>query len=82
MNVAVQPLTELWWGGLLSSTTAKILLLFLFKKSLKSYQLLFMKSLSIILFFLGYTVIIMQCSLQIVGVLNTIYHFTYVEYLL
>tara|TARA_B100000609_G_C17195345_1_gene424875 strand:+ start:983 stop:1672 length:690 start_codon:yes stop_codon:yes gene_type:complete len=51
MNVAVQPLSELWWAGLLSSTLAIILLLFLFKKSLKSYQLLFMKTLSIMLFF-------------------------------
>ena len=51
MNVAVQPLSELWWGGLISSTSAIIFLLLLFKKSLKSYQLLFMKSLSIMLFF-------------------------------
>ena len=68
MNVAVQSLSELWWGGLISSTSAIIFLLLLFKKSLKSYQLLFMKSLSIMLFFLGFMVIIMQCSFQIAGV--------------
>ena len=51
MNVAVQPLSELWWGGLISSTSAILFLLLLFNKSLKSYQLLFMKSLSIMLFF-------------------------------
>ena len=51
MNVVVEPLSQLWWVGLISSTIGIALLLLLFKKPLQSYQLPFMKTLSIILFF-------------------------------
>ena len=51
MHVVVEPLSQLWWGGLLSSSIVIILLLLLFKKLLHAYQLLFMKTLSLMLFF-------------------------------
>ena len=49
MHVVIEPLSQIWWGGVFSSFTI-ILLLFLFKKILKAYQLLFMKILSLMLF--------------------------------
>lgn len=51
MHVVVEPLSQLWWGGLLSSSIVIILLLLLFKKLLHAYQLPFMKTLSLMLFF-------------------------------
>ena len=50
MHVVVEPLSHLWWIGLLSSLTVIILLLLLFKKPLQAYQALFMKMLSVLLF--------------------------------
>ena len=82
MHVVVEPLSQLWWGGLLSSSILIILLLLLFKYLLHAYQLPFMKTLSLMLFFLVFMVITMHYSLERVGAYNTIYHFTYVEYLL
>ena len=51
MHVVVEPLSQLWWGGLLSSSIVIILLLLLFKNLLHAYQLPFMKTLSVMLFF-------------------------------
>ena len=80
MHVVVEPLSQLWWGGLLSSSIVIILLLLLFKKLLHAYQLPFMKTLSLMLFFSWiyghYNALFITESWSY----NIIYHFTYVEY--
>ena len=49
MHVVIEPLGNLWWGGLLSSVFGITILLWLFKHPLKAYQTNFMKGLSIAL---------------------------------
>ena len=51
MHIVVEPLSQLWWGGLLFSVIGITLLLLLFKKPLQAYQLPFMKTLSVMLVF-------------------------------
>ncbi|MBJ10104.1 MAG: TIGR02206 family membrane protein [Flavobacteriales bacterium] len=51
MHVVIDPLSQLWWEGLISSTIGIILMILLFRKPLQAHQTLFMKTLSLILFF-------------------------------
>ena len=51
MHVVIEPLSLLWWRGLISSAIWIILLLLLFKKPLQAHQLPFMKTLSVVLVF-------------------------------
>lgn len=51
MHIVVEPLSQLWWGGLLFSVIGITLLLLLFKKPLQAYQLPFMKTFSVMLVF-------------------------------